>query len=291
MIKSMTGFGKTESEINNKKITIEIRSLNSKQADINTRLPQVYREKEIEIRRAITDMLVRGKIDFSMYAENPGENSNSLINENIVKNYFSELARISKELELPVSERLLQVIMRLPDTVKVTPETLDEEEWKQLEQHILKTLLMVDSFRIQEGKALENDLRENIHTILMLKKDIALFELQRIENIKTRLTESLEALRMNGNVDANRFEQELIFYLERLDFNEEKVRLENHCSYFLESLDEDESNGKKLSFIAQEIGREINTIGSKANDSNIQKIVVMMKDALERIKEQVMNVL
>ena len=276
----MTGYGKTECEINNKKITIEIRSLNSKQADINTRLPQLYREKEIEIRRTLTDFLVRGKIDLNIYAENLGENGSALINDNIVKNYFHDLVRISKELDLPVNERLLQIIMRLPDTVKVTAETLDPEEWIFLDQQIRQTLLLVDNFRLQEGKALENDLKANIEMILRLMKEVEPFEQQRIENTKTRLSDSLEALRMNGSVDANRFEQELIYYLERLDFNEEKIRLENHCNYFLETMDENVSNGKKLSFISQEMGREINTLGSKANDSSIQKIVVMMKDAL-----------
>jgi uncharacterized protein (TIGR00255 family) len=291
MIKSMTGFGKTEFEINNKKITIEIKSLNSKQSDINTRIPQLFREKEIEIRRVITDVLVRGKIDFNIYIENLGESGNAVINEGVVKNYFAELGQISKDLELPVNERLLQIIMRLPDAVKMNYETLEEEEWKILDQHIRKCLKLVDNFRLQEGNALETDLKTNVDIIMRLKKEIEPFEQQRIENTKTRLSESLEALRQNGNVDANRFEQELIFYLERLDFNEEKVRLDNHCSYFLETMNENDSNGRKLSFIAQEIGREINTIGSKANESHIQRIVVLMKDALERIKEQVLNVL
>ena len=181
--------------------------------------------------------------------------------------------------------------MRLPDSVKMNYETLEEEEWKSLDSRILEALMQVDRFRMQEGAALETDLKNNIETILSLKKEIEPYEQGRIRNIKVRLTESLENLRMSGSVDVNRFEQELIFYLERLDFNEEKVRLENHCRYFLETLGESESNGRKLSFIAQEIGREINTIGSKANESNIQRIVILMKDALERIKEQVLNVL
>ena len=287
----MTGFGKTEFEINNKKVTIEIKSLNSKQADISSRIPQLFREKEIDIRRDITEILVRGKIDFSIYVENVGESGNAVINDGVVRSYFTQLSSLSRELKLPVNERLLQVVMRLPDTVKVTYETLGEEEWQMLDTYIRKALLQVDQFRIQEGKALETDLRNNINDIQALRKEIEPFERQRIENIKTRLTDNLESLRLNGSVDENRFEQELIFYLERLDFNEEKVRLENHCSYFLETLAEPESNGRKLSFIAQEIGREINTIGSKANESNIQRIVVKMKDALERVKEQVLNVL
>jgi uncharacterized protein (TIGR00255 family) len=291
MIKSMTGFGKTEFEINSKKVTIEIKSLNSKQADISARIPQLYREKEIEIRRLITDKLVRGKIDFSIYYENLGESGNAVINEGIVKGYFSDLNRISQELGLPVNEHLLQIIMRLPDAVKMNFDSLDPEEWKLLDENILKAIQEVDRFRKQEGKALEVDLRANIENILQLKRDIEPFEQPRIENIKNRLSENLESLRLNGATDANRFEQEIIFYLERLDFNEEKVRLENHCIYFLETLKDTDANGRKLSFITQEIGREINTIGSKANESNIQKLVVMMKDSLERIKEQVLNVL
>jgi uncharacterized protein (TIGR00255 family) len=291
MIKSMTGFGKAEFEINSKKVTIEIKSLNSKQADISARIPQLYREKEIEIRRLLNDKLVRGKIDFAIYYENLGETGNAVINDGIVKSYFSDLNRISLELGLPVNEHLLQIIMRLPDSVKMNFDSLDQEEWKLLGENIMKAILEVDRFRKQEGKALEIDLKANVENILQLKREIEPFEQTRIENVKSRLSENLESLRLTGTVDSNRFEQEIIFYLERLDFNEEKVRLENHCSYFLETLKEAESSGRKLAFIAQEIGREINTIGSKANESNIQKLVVMMKDSLERIKEQVMNVL
>lgn len=287
----MTGFGKSEFEINNKKITIEIKSLNSKQADINTRIPALYREKEIDMRREITDQLVRGKIDLSIYVENLGETSSAIINEAIVKNYFENLRKLSNDLELPVNESILQIIMRLPDTVKVQYEQLEEEEWEILLANIRKALAQVGQFRLQEGTALEKDLLANIDAIQSLLKAIEPFEQQRIETIKNRLTDSLDSLRLNGTVDHDRFEQELIFYLERLDFNEEKVRLVNHCKYFLETMKDGEPNGKKLSFIAQEIGREINTIGSKANESNIQRLVVQMKDALEKVKEQVLNVL
>jgi len=291
MIKSMTGFGKSEFEINNKKITIEIKSLNSKQADINTRIPALYREKEIDMRREITDQLVRGKIDLSIYVENLGETSSAIINEAIVKNYFENLSKLSNDLELPVNESILQIIMRLPDSVKVQYEQLEEEEWEILLANIRKALVQVGQFRLQEGTALEKDLLANIDAIQSLLKAVEPFEQQRIETIKNRLTDSLDSLRLNGTVDHDRFEQELIFYLERLDFNEEKVRLVNHCKYFLETMKDSEPNGKKLSFITQEIGREINTIGSKANESNIQRLVVQMKDALEKVKEQVLNVL
>lgn len=291
MIKSMTGFGKSEFEINNKKISIEIKALNSKQADINARIPQLYREKEILIRREITDRLVRGKIDINIFVESLGESGSAVINESIVKNYFLALSSISRDLNVPVNERLLQVVMRLPDTFKVQYEQLDEEEFDVLLSHIRRALLQLDLFRIQEGKALEADLVANTGQILKLLEDIAPFEQQRMENVRIRLTEALAGLQLNGSVNPDRFEQEMIFYLERLDFNEEKVRLRNHCDYFMETIQEAEANGKKLSFIAQEIGREINTLGSKANESNIQRIVVQMKDSLERIKEQVLNVL
>lgn len=291
MIKSMTGFGKAEFEINNKKITIEIKTLNSKQADINTRIPQLFREKEMDIRREITEVLVRGKIDLAIYLESLGETGSATVNEGIVKSYFLSLSKISGDLGLDVNERLLQIVMRLPDTIKVQYEQLDEEEFDTLLLHIRQALSQVDAFRIQEGKALEADLEFNIAQIVKLLEEVVPFEQQRIENVRTRLQEALSGLQLNGNVNPERFEQEMIFYLERLDFNEEKVRLRNHCQYFLETMHDTDGNGKKLSFIAQEIGREVNTLGSKANESNIQRIVVQMKDALERIKEQVLNVL
>ena len=287
----MTGFGKSEFEINNKKITIEVKSLNSKQSDINTRIPQIFREKEIEIRRMINDRLIRGKIDIAIYSESLGDTGSAVINEGIVKSYFTALSGISSDLELPVNERLLQIVMRLPDTVKVQYEQLNEEEWELLQVHIRRAIDQVEKFRVQEGKALEADLVANIDQISRLQGEIEPFEQQRIENVRVRLTEALAKMQLNGTVSPERFEQELIFYLERLDFNEEKVRLINHCNYFLDTMKEKDANGKKLSFIAQEIGREINTLGSKANEGNIQRIVVQMKDALERIKEQVLNIL
>ena len=287
----MTGFGKAEFEINNKKITIEIKSLNSKQSDINTRMPALYREKEIYIRKILSEKLERGKIDFNIYVENFGEESNSKINESILKSYFRQLKKISADLELPTDNQTLLTAIRLPDVVKTEYETLDEKEWESVSENINKALEEIDRFRIQEGAALKIDIMENIGSILRLLSEIAPFEEQRVETIKTRLKENLDDLKLNGNVDANRFEQELLFYLEKLDFNEEKVRLTNHCDYFAETIDEKISAGKKLGFISQEIGREINTIGSKANEKNIQRIVVQMKDCLERIKEQLLNVL
>ncbi len=291
MIKSMTGFGRAEFEVNNKKITIEIKSLNSKQIDINTRTPALYREKDIEIRKALSERLVRGKVDFNIYVENHGEESNSKINEPILKGYYNHLKQISADLNLAIDQSILQAALRLPDVVKTEYETLDEKEWETILGSIYMALEEIDKFRIQEGAALFSDILGNIKSIQNLLSQIEPFEQQRVEAIKARLTESLENLRMNGSVDENRFEQELIFYLEKLDINEEKVRLANHCSYFTETLEEELSTGKKLGFISQELGREINTIGSKANEKNIQKIVVQMKDHLERIKEQLLNVL
>lgn len=291
MIKSMTGYGKAEFETGNKKITLEIKSLNSKQLDINSRLPMLYREKDILIRKEISEKLVRGKVDFSLYIENLGTESNSAINENIVTNYFHQLSGIQQKLGLPVSDQIMQSILRLPDTVKTVYEELNEQEWVNIFAKIKEVIQSLDQFRDQEGQALDRDIRSNIADIQQLLKQIEPFEGQRIENVKSRILDGLNEISVNGNMDKNRFEQELIYYLEKLDINEEKVRLTNHCDYFMETLESAGDVGKKLGFIAQEIGREINTIGSKANESNIQRIVVQMKDALERIKEQLLNVL
>jgi len=291
MIKSMTGFGKAEFEVNNKKITIEIKSLNSKQIDINTRTPAIYREKDIIIRKELSEKLTRGKVDFNIYVENLGDESNSKINEPIVKSYFEQLSKISSDLDLAIDHTTLQASMRLPDVVKTEYETLDELEWGTIFANIQKALTDINEFRVQEGQALLTDITGNVNSIQSLLAEIEPFEEQRIEAVRTRLTENMDKVKLNGNVDPNRFEQELIFYLEKLDINEEKVRLTNHCEYFLETIAQAVPTGKKLGFISQELGREINTIGSKANETNIQRIVVQMKDHLERIKEQLLNVL
>jgi uncharacterized protein (TIGR00255 family) len=287
----MTGFGKTEFEIGNKKYTLEVKSLNSKQLDINTRIPALYRQKDIEIRRLMSEMLTRGKVDFALYLDNLGEESNSKINAAIVKDYFKQLKTVYKELGLTVNETIMQSIMRLPDTVKMTYEELDENEWLVVRENLIKTLEDLNRFRDQEGLALKVDIDTNIANILDLLDQVEPHETQRMENVKAKIMDSLNEMQLNGNVDKNRFEQELIYYMEKLDINEEKVRLANHCSYFTETMNEDEPSGRKLGFIAQEIGREINTLGSKANESNLQRIVVQMKDNLEKIKEQVLNVL
>ncbi|MBW8333976.1 MAG: YicC family protein [Prolixibacteraceae bacterium] len=292
MIRSMTGFGKTEFEVGNKKITLEIKSLNSKQLDINTRIPAMYREKDIEIRRLMSEMLTRGKVDFALYLDNLGTESTSRINAAIVKDYYRQLSDVYQELGLEVNGNIMESILRLPETVKMVYDELDESEWLVVRENLIRTLEELNRFRDQEGLALKTDIVANIANILDLLKQVEPYENQRMENVKAKITDSLDALQLNGNVDKNRFEQELIYYMEKLDINEEKVRLANHCSYFTETMmDESEPSGRKLGFIAQEIGREINTLGSKANESNLQRIVVQMKDNLEKIKEQVLNVL
>jgi len=287
----MTGYGKAECELALKKITIEVKSLNSKQLDLNTRMPGVYREKEIEIRREISDKLIRGKVDFSFYSESLGVESNSVINTPMVKSYFNQLSELSNELGLPVNEHILPIIMQLPEVVKTSRDEPDENEWKIIVGAIREALTALDNFRLQEGLSLYNDIIINLNTITALLEQIAPYELERTAKVKERILEGLKELSSPEGVDHNRLEQEMIFYLEKLDINEEKVRLGNHCAYFIETLALDEPVGKKLGFIAQEIGREINTLGSKANHTEMQKLVIGMKDALERIKEQLLNAL
>jgi len=291
MLISMTGFGKAICELGSKKLTIEIKSLNSKQLDINSRMPGFYREKEIEVRNLISKKLERGKIDFAMYAEVTGTENNSVINAELVKAYYHQLAKVSEELGIDNKSELLQIVMRLPDTLKTEREELDENEWLDVVKFIEAALDELIKFRIQEGRALEKDIVERIEIIKDLLQKIDPLEKQRIERFKDRLRQNLRELSENDEYDENRFEQELIFYLEKLDITEEKVRLANHCEYFVKNVNKDETVGKKLGFISQEMGREINTLGSKANDSDMQKLVIKMKDELEKIKEQLLNVL
>lgn len=290
MIKSMTGFGKSECELASKKITIEIKSLNSKQLDIYTRLPSIYKAKDLEVRKIISDKLLRGKVEFNMYCETLGAETNSNINQPVIKNYYEQLVALYKDLGLNISEISMQSVLRMPDSIKTEHEELDEAEWEQILVKINEALDSVDEFRIQEGKALEQDLTQQLDSIIDLKEQVTPYEEERIEKVKQKLTDALKDIQNNVQNDQNRFEQELIFYLERLDINEEKVRLENHCKYFRETIKED-TPGKKIGFIAQEIGREINTMGSKANHTEIQKLVIQMKESLEKIKEQSLNVL
>lgn len=291
MMKSMTGYGKAECELPNKKITIEVKSLNSKQLDINTRMPGLYREKDISIRKVIADILGRGKVEFSMYLESLGEESNATINAAVVRDYFRQLSAISDELQTGDKKQMLDIIMRLPDTVKVEREELDEEEWKHIISKVKEALHHLNDFRIQEGDALFKDIESNIQSIQRLLPEVEPYEKERLDKVKERIMDNLKELEAAESVDNNRLEQEMIYYLEKLDINEEKVRLANHCVYFLETMKLNEPVGKKLGFIAQEIGREINTMGSKANHAEIQKIVIQMKDSLERVKEQTLNVL
>jgi uncharacterized protein (TIGR00255 family) len=292
MIRSMTGFGKTECQLPDKKLTIEIKSLNGKQLDTGMRIPSVYREKELEIRQLIASVLERGKVDCTMYYELNGDACSGAINEQVVLNYYEQLRRISGTLGLEASVELLTTVMRLPDTVKTERNGLQEGEWKLIEDALRDTLRKVDEFRIREGEVLAKDLRERVRLIRQKLGKVDPYENERIQRIRDRIGNNLVAfLKSREEVDENRLEQEVIFYLEKLDMSEEKVRLANHCDYFLETMEEEESPGKKLGFITQELGREINTLGSKANHSEIQRIVVEMKDELEKIKEQILNVL
>ena len=291
MIRSMTGYGKAECELSQKKITVEVKSLNSKQLDLNTRLPGIYREKDLELRKEISDKLIRGKVDFSIYAESMGTESNAAINGVIVKSYYRQLSEISGELGLNLNESALNIIMGLPEVVKTSREELDEDEWKLIMGSVRVALVTLDNFRLREGGSLHSDVVININVITSLLTQVGQYEQERADKVKARILDGLKDLAGPESIDNNRLEQEMIFYLEKLDLNEEKVRLGNHCVYFLETLELDEPVGKKLGFIAQEIGREINTLGSKANHTEIQKLVIQMKDALEKIKEQLLNAL
>ena len=287
----MTGFGKAECELKDRKVTIEIKSLNSKNMDIYTKIPGIYREKELEIRNSISKTLQRGKAEFVLYYEVTDNNKATTINSEVVKNYYNQLRNIASDLELQTSEQLLQSIIRLPDALSVERDKIDEDDWKNIINATKEALNQLNDFRIQEGQFLQKDIEQRINIIDKYKEEITPFEKNRTEKIRTKLNESLNSLINEQEIDKNRFEQELIYYLEKLDITEEKVRLTHHCNYFIEILNEPESNGKKLGFITQEIGREINTIGSKANDSDIQKFVILMKDELEKIKEQMLNIL
>lgn len=285
MIQSMTGYGKTVLQLPTKKITIELKSLNSKNLDLNVRIPSYYREKELFIRKKLASALVRGKIDFSIYIENNGVEVSSKVNETAVKVYMDQLRNIVDENEV----ELLKMAVRLPDALKTEREELDEEEWGQIEVGIVEAVAEINKYRTDEGLALLNDFVLRIDNIEDLLAQIIALDPERVLHVKEKLNKGIEELSVK--IDQNRFEQELIYYIEKLDITEEKVRLKNHLEYFKSALKSDDSNGKKLGFITQEIGREINTIGSKANFADMQKLVVQMKDELEKIKEQNLNVL
>jgi len=287
----MTGFGKAECELPGRKVAIEIKSLNSKQLDISTRLPSFLKERDIDIRNVISRELERGKIECYVSIDVESEVSAHRINKEVVKSYIKQLREINEELKIKDNEQLIQVAMRLPDALKTEKEELEEGDWDKILDGVHSAITGVRSFRSREGNLLEDDIRKRIHLILEKLEKITSFEEARIQNIRDRLTQSLRDLKLEDSYDPNRFEQELIYWLERLDITEEKVRLASHCSYFLEILQSSESVGKKLSFVSQEIGRELNTLGSKSGDSGIQKLIVEMKDELEKIKEQLNNIL
>lgn len=292
MIKSMTGFGKMTIETGNKKIVIEIKSLNSKQLDINLRVPNLYKEKEMEIRSLVKSWLERGKIDISIYFDNSETEKAVSINALVVEQYFKQMLEVANTLGVEVNNNeLLQTIMRFPDTLKQPSEELDETEWLKLKAGVEKALEMADQYRKREGEVLIKDILHRIDLIKAYAAEVPQYEEKRVEGVRQRLQEKMKEWKEIQNVDQNRMEQEIIYYLEKLDITEEKVRLANHCQYFIETVEKEEAPGRKLGFIAQEIGREINTMGSKANDHDIQKLVVHMKDELEKIKEQSLNIL
>ena len=291
MLHSMTGFGKASCEYNNKKIVIEIKSLNSKQLDVQTRIAALYREKDIELRNAIAARLERGKIDLSLYIEDAGSTAATRINQAVVENYRKQIIDTCSTLDMPTPENMMEVILRMPEVLKTEVSVLDENEWHVILDLLDQAFAQIEAFRIQEGQSLYNMFVSKINAIGTLLAEVEPYESERLTKIKSRIEEGLKTLEDKITIDRNRLEQEMIFYIEKLDINEEKVRLRNHLNYFIETMDKEHAPGKKLGFIAQEMGREINTLGSKSNQSEMQIIVVKMKDILEQIKEQVLNVL
>ena len=286
MIQSMTGFGKASLQLPTKKITVEVKSLNSKGLDLNTRIPSVYREMELGLRNQIAQQLERGKIDFSLFIEVTGEETSTKVNAPIIKAYIAQMKHILPEAD---ATELMKMAIRMPDALKTERDELDENEWKQIQIVIADALVNINTFRQDEGLSLEKEFILRINNIRQYLAQAIALDPERIQIIKDKLQTAISELKVN--VDENRFEQELIYYLEKLDVTEERVRLNNHLDYFLETIKGEEANGRKLGFITQEMGREINTLGSKSNHAEMQKLVVMMKDELEKIKEQVLNVL
>ena len=285
MIQSMTGFGKHTVQLPSKKITVELKSLNSKSLDLNARMPSAYREKELELRKVIASSLVRGKIDFGLYIENTGDETSAQVNEGVVRQYMKQLQSIAQGDDF----KLLEMALRLPDAMKTEREDIDEAEYQVIQEALKQALIEINKFRSEEGLVLDNDFVQRIKKMESLLKEVIQIDPDRQSAIRERLEKAIADIK--AEVDENRFEQELIYYLEKYDITEEKVRLANHLDYFSKTLKSDDSNGKKLGFISQEIGREINTIGSKANYAPMQQLVVQMKDELEKVKEQMLNVL
>ena len=290
MIHSMTGFGKAITELPNRKITVEIKSLNSKQLDLSTRIPAIYREKEMEIRSEIAKRLERGKVDFSIFIENIRRDACTQLNMPVIEGYYQQIKEASETLKIALPTDWFQTLLRLPESMKTDTMELEDNEGDVLMQTIDKAIGQLEEFRQQEGVMLQKLFTQKIDNIASLLKEVEPYEQERVEKIKVRIHEALSKIE-NFDYDKNRFEQEMIFYIEKLDINEEKHRLDNHLKYFIETMASGKGQGKKLGFISQEMGREINTLGSKANHAELQKIVVRMKDELEQIKEQVLNVM
>lgn len=290
MIQSMTGFGKATAEFPTKKITVEVKSLNSKQLDLSARIPSIYKEQELNIRSLIARRLERGKVEFAIYIENTGKETTSQINQNVLEAYYNQIKESSDKLGIALPADWFQVLLRLPDALKYEAQEADEEEWKLVLNTINEALDQLIEFRKQEGKMLEDLFGQKIEKIASLQTEIEQYESERVDKVKTRIVEALQKIE-NFDYDKNRFEQEMIYYIEKLDINEEKARLTNHLKYFTETIENGSAQGKKLGFISQEIGREINTMGSKSNHAQMQQIVVQMKDELEQVKEQILNVL
>ena len=291
MIKSMTGFGKATGEINHKKITVEIKSLNSKQADISVRMPSFYKEKELTLRSLINKSLQRGKIELNLYVELLGESSSLQLNKELFQKYYNEFDTAAKSVNPNHNSDIISIISKLPDVMKSERTELDKSEWTGVLSVIENALNEINAFRITEGKSLDDELTLRVNNISSLLTKVELYEQERIETVKARIISNLKEVVEDSKIDKDRFEQELIYYMEKYDVTEEKIRLAQHCKYFMETMNSNISEGKKLGFICQEMGREINTLGSKANHSELQKIVVQMKDELEKIKEQILNIL
>ena len=291
MIQSMTGFGKSSVELTNKVVHIELKTLNSKQADIYLKIPNAYREAENQIRSELTRELLRGKMEITIWFDLTQHERTVTLNQPVILDYLEQLKGLNQSINLPSVELLLPAVMRLPEVLTVEKQDFDETEWRQVFVGIQEACARLQEFRRQEGSALEQDLLSRIAGIRMGLHRIDVFESQRIDRVRSRLSMAMDEIRSKTTIDPNRFEQELIYYIDKMDITEEKVRLINHLTYFEETINTEEAPGRKLGFISQEMGREINTLGSKANDSNIQKLVVEMKDDLEKIKEQVLNVL
>lgn len=289
MLKSMTGFGRAELNLENKKIAVEIRSLNSKQLDLNIKLPTAFRAQELDLRRKIATEVERGKVEVQISLEQNSSLSEQKINADLLKNYYEQIRQIAQQNAIPEPSDWFQLLLKMPEVIQNQQSEFEEEDWQKIEETFNLALNEFQNFRLQEGITLEENFQKNLEKIEQLLLEIAQYESERIEKIKANLRAELEKLSID--FDKNRFEQELIFYIEKLDVNEEKVRLKNHIDYFRQTMQNADACGKKLGFIAQEMGREINTLGSKSNHSQMQKIVVQMKDELEQIKEQVLNIL